>query len=152
MDIGGSLPCAGTDQQGNILLHQNLLISSKIVFLLFLVSCTAGLLEPGHISFSWRALFRVNSQYCEYWSHSTVATSTSLSVRSFEVKILSIAERSLQNNSSEEMNCCRNNPVHQRVSSGCLIESSAPCPFSPLFCGTLFVKRGSYRLFSWCLY
>lgn len=126
-----------------------------------LISRTAGLLKSGHISVTWRVLFHMNGQAgtVKDCSHGTIATSTSLSVSSFEVKILSRAERSLQNNSFEEKNCCRNHPVHQCIPSGCPAESpgqlSLLCPFFSLFLKlqTLFLLslldahlKGSYLL------
>lgn len=74
-DIGGLLPCACTDQQGNILLCQNLSISSKIIFLLFrsavLQVCLSLVvpLFPGEHSSVWmvkQILWILEPQYNSY--------------------------------------------------------------------------------------
>ena len=157
MDIGGLLACACANQQGNILLRQKLLISFKNYSSSFLISCNAGLPKAwSHLCFLESTFPCVwSSRYCEEWSHGTIATSTYLLVSSFEVKILSWAESSLQNNSSEEINCCRNHPVHLCIPSGCPTECPAQlsllCPFFSLFCVTL-LSSGSYKIFSCCFY
>lgn len=87
----------------------------------FFFTCTAGLLKLGHISLSWEVLFHMSDQadtvkagvmVQSLHPHPYQSASRSRSCHK--------AERSLQNNSSEEINCCRNHAVHQGSPSGCL--------------------------------